>query len=133
MKTAVPNKLGDMSELNSHDRFKTGLLRFFVETQRITKTLSQKVANRFLNVWPWPKKFQEPAFLSFVSTEPIPRIHGAQTYQRTRLWVPQFGKITYRIFGVLSQCSFSIAFFQTKIVHCLFFLHLGFAACSISF
>ena len=72
-------------------------------------------------------------FLSiFFSTEPIPRIHGAQTYQRTRLWVPQLGKIIYRIFIVLSQFLFSIAFFRTKMVHRVFFWHLGFAG-SIQF
>ena len=73
------------------------------------------------------QEFQEPASLSFVSTEPIPRIHGARTYQRTRPWVPQFGKIIYRIFCVLSHFLFSIAFFETKMVHRVFSLHLGFA------
>ena len=75
---------------------------------------------------PWPKNFKNLP-LYFVSTEPIPRIHGAQTYQRTRLWVPQLGKIIYRIFFVLSQFLFSIAFFRTKMVHRVFFWHLGFA------
>ena len=75
---------------------------------------------------PWPKNFKNLP-LYFVSTEPIPRIHGAQTYQRTRLWVPQLGKIIYRIFFVLSQFLFSIAFFRTKMVHRVFSWHLGFA------
>ena len=41
--------------------------------------------------------------------------------------MPQFGKIIYRIFLVLSQFLFSIAFFQTKMVHRVYFLHSGFA------
>ena len=37
MKKAIPQILGDMSELNSHDGLKTGLLQFFVETKKKRK------------------------------------------------------------------------------------------------
>ena len=65
-------------------------------------------------------KISRTSLSIFFSTEPIPRIHGAQTYHRTRLWV-------YRMFFVLSQFLFSIAFFRTKMVHPVLFRHLGFA------
>ena len=31
--------------------------------------------------------FQDPASLSWISTEPFLRTHGAQTQKRTKLWV----------------------------------------------
>ena len=150
MKKAIPQILGDMSKLNSHDGLKTGLLHiFFVETQKKKKIVSRKFAGispKFAGI---SRKFADICFnhfknnissmcghgprisrtlpLYFFSTEPIPRIHGAQTYQRARLWVPQLGKIIYRIFFVLSQFLFSIAFLRKKMVHRVFFRHLGFA------
>ena len=45
----------------------------------------------------------------------------------TRLWVPKFGKIIYRIFSILPQFLYYIAISKTKMVHRVFFLHLGFA------
>ena len=149
MKKAIPQILGDMSELNSHDGLKTGLLQFSCRNQKTCKLyrgnlrdyrgnlreyrgnlqtdVSTILKPTFQACVAMAQEFQEPASLFFFSTEPIPRIHGAQTYQRTRLWVPQLGKIIYRIFIVLSQFLFSIAFFRTKMVHRVFFWHLGFA------
>ena len=60
------------------------------------------------------KKNQEPASLFCVSREPLPWIHGSQTSQRTRLWVPQFGKIMYRIFLFYRIFCFPSRFFKPR-------------------
>ena len=79
------------------------------------------------------KKNQEPASLFCVSREPLPWIHGSQTSQRTRLWVPQFGKIMYRIFLLYRIFCFPSRFFKPRWSITFFFLHLGFAAMLVLF
>ena len=111
------------------------LSRKFAGISRKFAGISRKFADRCFNhfktnissMYGHGPRISRTCLSIFFSTEPIPRIHGAQTYQRTRLWVPQLGKIIYRIFIVLSQFLFSIAFFRSKMVHRVFFWHLGFA------
>ena len=107
LKKAIPQKLGDLSELNFHDGLKTGLLQTFCRNQKITIFLSRKfagISRKFAGI---SRKFADIFFnhfktnissmcghgprisrtcLLFFSTESIPRIHGAQTYQRRGLW-----------------------------------------------
>ena len=71
-------------------------------------------------------EFQEPAFYFFPQNQ-FPESMVPRLIREGGYGVPQFGKIIYRICFVLSQFLCSIVFFRTKIVHRVFFVHLGFA------
>ena len=78
-------------------------------------------------MWPWPKNFKiPPLYLLFpqnqFSESMAPRLKRERGCGRRNL-----AKSFIAFCLVLSQFLFSIAFFQTKMVHRVFFLHSGFA------
>ncbi len=140
-----PKKLGDMPEQNSHNSWKQVCNIFLVETKKQNTNIAG-IWRKFAGI---SRKFADICFNHFKTNISGMCGHGPNI-SRSRLsifyfhrtnspnpWRPDLkeneavGAAIWQnhlsFFLVLSQFLFSIAFFQTKMVHRVFFLHSGFA------